>query len=595
MKQGDIDYNALGSEQLAKLSVAVFGGSVPGIQRVFDTLVAPGRGPSAFPSYVTDDHTPFEFSIVASSAGRGAADGLRLLAEPPDDGKGLLGTIVSGRPLARVLERDHGAYLKSLLLVEDVFLPMRPQGAFALWFAADFRSDGQASFKAYFNPHARGPALAPALVEEMLERLGMRSAWQFISSATQRGPELDDLRFVSLDLVDSADARVKVYTFHRAASLKDIGDVAELAPNTDRKRLDVFLRTVAGGEGFLVAEREVGTCLSFTRGGSAPRACTVHFPIRAYAGDDEIARARIEVAANELGLNVDGYRRVMTSFPSRPLRAGSGLHSYSSLRFDSDGPRLNLYLSPELRAVAPSFAPHRPLPSLPVDHATPTEVVEHYEEQRPFTAHPLFQRIAREPLHLSGLTLLLLNFREAVTRDFARRLASIVARVDDDALRSILAKQLNDELGNGDPSRAHAGLFERLVAGLDAHRPRGPEDVWLAPGRRFGAELESMFAQDDAYEGVGASLIMEVGGRQTDAFLGEQFRRGSPALPSSVLEWLTLHETLEVDHVDESIELARMIPAGPKAERAAHGAQRLAVCGWRFFDRVLEVWPDARP
>ncbi len=117
--------------------------------------------------------------------------------------------------------------------------------------------------------------------------------------------------------------------------------------------------------------------------------------------------------------------------------------------------------------------------------------------------------MARDPLHLAGLTLLLLNFREAVTRDFARRLASVVARVEEDGLRSVLAKQLNDELGSGDPSRAHAGLFEKFVAGLDSHRPRGPEDVWLAPGRRFGAELEAMFTQADAYEGLGASLIME--------------------------------------------------------------------------------------
>ena len=43
----------------------------------------------------------------------------------------------AGRSLARALEQDHGAHLARLKLIEDLFLPKNPQGAFAIWFAAN--------------------------------------------------------------------------------------------------------------------------------------------------------------------------------------------------------------------------------------------------------------------------------------------------------------------------------------------------------------------------------------------------------------------------------------------------------------------------
>jgi hypothetical protein len=73
-----------------------------------------------------------------------------------------------------------------------------------------------------------------------------------------------------------------------------------------------------------------------------------------------------------------------------------------------------------------------------------------------------------------------------------------------------------------------------------------------------------------------------------DAFMGEQFRRQS-SVPPSVLEWLTLHETLEVDHVDEVFVLATAIPEGPKADLAARGACDMARAAASFFDAMYEV------
>ena len=60
---------------------------------------------------------------------------------------------------------------------------------------------------------------------------------EVVSRASRRGPDRDELRFVSLDLVDSPTARVKVYTFHHAASVGDLEHVMGLAQYSDPELL----------------------------------------------------------------------------------------------------------------------------------------------------------------------------------------------------------------------------------------------------------------------------------------------------------------------------------------------------------------------
>lgn len=580
------DDHKAGREQLARLTGAVATpAAAKALEEAWDALVVSFGSAPHFPSFVTDDHTPFELSIVLS--GREQRPEVRILAEPRDASGTLQGSMRAGLAMANRLESRFGAHLGRLRAIADLFCPDDPQPPFAIWFAVSSNDAGRLAFKAYLNPLVRGASLAPSLVEEALERLGLPSAWKYVVRAGRRGPPKDELRFFSIDLEESPSARVKVYTFHADATAQDIQEVAQLAQHHDTARLRSFLTTVAGGDGAFTRERSIGTCLSFTAN-ARPSTCTVHFPIRSYAGNDEVAKSRIELAIAELELNPAGYRSAISAFPTRPLRDGSGLHSYASLRFDPDGPRLNLYLSPELRAVAPARAHLRPVSVIPHRLETPLEVVAHYEKEWRITSHPFLRALARKPVDLHALTRVMLNFREAITQDFARRLAHTVACVEEEAIRSILAKQLNDELGDGDPTRTHARLFERLVGGLTSHLKMTPDESMVAPGRELGNTLETLYTGRHPYEGLGAALIMEVYGKQVDAFLGAQFRRQA-ALPDVVMEWLTLHEALEVEHVDESFEIAKLIPPGIKAEAAATGARELGLAGIRFFDGLYEA------
>jgi hypothetical protein len=61
-------------------------------------------------------------------------------------------------------------------------------------------------------------------------------------------------------------------------------------------------------------------------------------------------------------------------------------------------------------------------------------------------------------------------------------------------------------------------------------------------------------------------------------------------LDPASLTWLVLHETLEEEHADESMALARMLPDDPAAHAVVcAGATALQAAGYRYFDDLYEV------
>jgi pyrroloquinoline quinone (PQQ) biosynthesis protein C len=213
------------------------------------------------------------------------------------------------------------------------------------------------------------------------------------------------------------------------------------------------------------------------------------------------------------------------------------------------------------------------------------EIVDYYERLHPITDHPLFVQMRAAPVDLTCLWRLLANFQISISRNFARRLASIAARVDDETIRCILAEQLNDEMGNGQIERAHVNLFSSMMQQLEPWKPRVMDDAVFEPGRRLDAQLAQIYGAEDVFESVGAVIAGEIFGKQMDAFLADEFRRQSD-VEASKLDWLMLHEQLEVEHADSSIELARRVPHGSQGA-AWQGALKLKQAGDTFLDDVL--------
>jgi hypothetical protein len=156
-------------------------------------------------------------------------------------------------------------------------------------------------------------------------------------------------------------------------------------------------------------------------------------------------------------------------------------------------------------------------------------------------------------------------------------------------------KQLNDELGDGNPARAHTHLFDNLIDGLEVLKPATLPADHLGPGKKWGAVMDEMYDRGNALECIGMSIVVEIVGKQADCFAADEFRR-QPLVPDSVLEWLHLHEELEEEHADESLELARLVQRDEAAYAAvARGAHACTAACWGFAKDMYALCYGAPP
>lgn len=552
------------------------------VLKMFSRLLSPWgeEVPAEVPAWrseVGDDHTPYEFS-----AAFGDRTELRLLVEPLGSPPSLESNRDRALAVLEDLSNDHPISLERLDKVRDLFLPERPQGLFSMWLGVSF-FPGAPDVKLYLNPEAQGPGNAAALVEEAMVRLGFSKGWHAISeSAGRRGRELDELKYFSLDVTPSKTARVKVYVRHLKASVEDCERAAAIARSHQPGDVADFVRAMAPGEEGVLRGRPPATCLSFVEGDDRPAAVTHHFPVNGgYAPNDAVVAQRVRDYLTSKGASPEVYEQSFQAVAERPLDAGIGLQSYASLRRDKKGVRLTAYFPLEL------FEPGKIAQAAPRrTPTTPAEIVERFEAES-LADHPFMRRIRREPVDLYKLWKLMANAQIGIVAGFSRRLAQVVARVTDERVRSILARQLNDELGGGNYDRAHSQLFGKLVMGLERWKPAVQDDALFAPGAKLSDDLEAIYMSPDPWEGVGATMVIEIFGRQVDQFFGDEFRRQMEVDPKS-LEWLTMHEELEVDHSAESMELAHLVPAAalPSVWR---GAARVSQVSTAFFDGVYRV------
>lgn len=215
----------------------------------------------------------------------------------------------------------------------------------------------------------------------------------------------------------------------------------------------------------------------------------------------------------------------------------------------------------------------------------PTRIVEEYDAIE-VAKHPLFATLASNPVNLEALWVLVANTNAGISPNFVRWLALAIARMPDYRVASLLAKQLDDELGNGKPERIHRVLLERFVAGLDPWRPKDARRRSLEPGRRLAARAGEVFDTGAPYEAIGGLMVAEIFANKMDHCLGEEIRRQS-LVPREALVWLDLHEVLEVGHAADSLELAVLVPDhGIALESAWQGARKLWAAMMGFLDDV---------
>lgn len=214
---------------------------------------------------------------------------------------------------------------------------------------------------------------------------------------------------------------------------------------------------------------------------------------------------------------------------------------------------------------------------------------KHVAQSHALWAHPFVQgcRAGRiTPAHVRALGGQMYKF----CREFTRFLAAAMAHCPDEGTLRVLGHNLWEELGEGDPDRAHPALFRRFTRALGlsdaelAAIPAEPEtqaliDTYLGLGRQLGL-AGALGAICYASEGIVGALYTQI---RKGLFQAVQFPEGS-------LEFFDVHVHVDDGHADQIESVLLPLLRTEADVQLVEKALSLAMdARCRFFDAVLRV------
>ncbi|HEY9372447.1 tryptophan dimethylallyltransferase family protein [Streptomyces sp.] len=307
-------------------------------------------------SFLSDDHTPVEFSLSFEGS---AAPTLRVLLEPGCGTTDLAQNGRAGLAVVRAMGQRWGFDTGRLDELEDLFLPASPEGSFALWCALELTPGEAPKVKVYLNPAANGAERSAETVREALQRLGHQRAFTAL-------PPADRHLFFALDLGAWEDPRAKVYLAHQGLTAAEAACLSRAPGDLDPAQVRSFFRTAAGrAPGTAESGRSLRpfqSCHAFTETASGlPSGFTLYVPVREHAPDDKEALARALTVLGRFGMDPAPLLRSLPAVTSRRLEDGAGLIAYLAFAHqEGRPPRVIVYLSSEAYRVRPPLAaPYR--------------------------------------------------------------------------------------------------------------------------------------------------------------------------------------------------------------------------------------------
>ncbi|KAJ7359179.1 aromatic prenyltransferase [Mycena albidolilacea] len=346
-------------------------------------LLGPCTTPVVYPSWITDDHTPVEFSVVLGSGTRSV---LRFSFEPsalPLAGDRSLAT------LKRTLERLGCALTMEstldlewfdicadeLLLGESqerVCTDQAPVSETSIGIDLAHRS---ANIKVYFMPRIRS-LISQELPEDMIsrttERLGLHKPWAAILQFLSRFSPADrpNIDIVAIDCVPASRNRLKIYFRTDIASYAQMEYFLTLGGVLATQDIGAGLRNATLIWDTLTSVSENGNALlgkasgfpgaliyyELKHGADVPSS-KVYLPVHRYFRDDlVISRAVAHLASKlpDVSSVAKGYPDfIQETFPYRSLSSRTGIHTYVACTVKPGGSDVSVYYNPE------SFAPER--------------------------------------------------------------------------------------------------------------------------------------------------------------------------------------------------------------------------------------------
>jgi hypothetical protein len=310
-------------------------------------------------SGVTDDCTPYEFSVVLGDE----RPNIRILVEAQDDPACPQTYWRAGTKLNDWLAGNEQIDLDRFRRIEDLFVPTDPTAAWAMWHGVDFRRGGAPLVKLYLCPYAQGLERADAVMREALCRLGFAAAWPSVGAL--RGPK-DLFSHLSLDLTADPTARIKVYIRHHDTTLDALDMRYATVAYSRSGDWSGFCQAIAKGHDPL-SLRPIFASYHLTE--AAPdrtHHAALYLPLYPYAANDAVAYERICGFLTACGIETDGYSQCVAALADGPLDCERGLHTYLAFQRRNGRPQVTAYFGVRLfqsRYWSFAFNAHRCWPS----------------------------------------------------------------------------------------------------------------------------------------------------------------------------------------------------------------------------------------
>lgn len=295
----------------------------------------------ACPTFVSADGFPAEISVNWSAEG----PEMRIVFESLGELGTLRSNLEAGAALTRRLAVEPGVDLDWYLAVEHLFAAAEPApGRVGIWHAVGWRPGTPLRYSVYFDLVGPGAGTAESIAATAMEALGFRGAWLRLADrlSTAR-PGIHRLENLSLTLCSPTQARLKVYTRNRFATVGELEALAASVVTHKAGDLCEFYQAVLGRKPSDV-ENDSYTCLGYRVGGVEPVDSNTYLRIPDLTANDEEAAAMIEKAMKRQGLDAASYLPMIQRIAPAELCRTSGLQELLSFRCGVGRAGLTVYL-----------------------------------------------------------------------------------------------------------------------------------------------------------------------------------------------------------------------------------------------------------
>ncbi|KAF7371204.1 Pyr-redox-2 domain-containing protein [Mycena sanguinolenta] len=329
---------------------------------------------SAYPSWMTDDHTPLEFSLARGNAGELL---VRFAIEPSalalvgDRSVETLRNTLESLSLSLDMEPDFDLdwfdiCAQELLLADAHSLPEQmdhPVSEIFIGFDCAYYS---AAMKVYFMPRIRALATGQS-PEEMLmlstARMGLKKPWAEITRFLSHFVSNDrpEIEIVAVDCVPGAKNRLKIYFRTHLLSYAHMENLLTLGGALCSSDVSVGLRKARLLWNAMTAGTPAGSSCYFPSGliyyelrqNHDFPSSKVYLPVRRYLPNDLAISKSIEGLDFPPSFSTTYSCFAQAVFSHRALSARTGIHTYVCCTVKPGAGDISLYYSPE------AFAPER--------------------------------------------------------------------------------------------------------------------------------------------------------------------------------------------------------------------------------------------